>query len=294
MVVYKGKDRIEFGYKSYNEAAYGGSPGATPTVLYKIGYCQSIEPLYDPEWNRLWVLRDTATPAPIAMISRKENVRMRLKWLQGTLAQFAMKSWLTDHENWFGEAKLYHDAIGNEIYFYWTGLKLDSLTVRGSIGADLEWLADLIGKMYDVKATTIHTYGAAPGDPWEWKDAYLEVSTNDVNFTTIPGVTDFEFRIQNQLRPVFVFNDAGLKTLSSLEEMEQIVSCNLTMNLENKTWVDYHVDGTELYIKLNLPGPKFLQLNKGRVQQMDPVLKPEDLISCKLRVEGRWLTHNFT
>lgn len=293
MVVYKGKDRIEFGYKPYNEAAYGGSPGGVPTVLYKVGYCLTIEPLYDPEWNRLWVLRDTATSAPIEMISKKQNVKMRLKWIQGTLAEFAMKGWLNDHDNWYGEAKLYHDAVGNEIYFYWSGLKLDTLVVRGSIGGDVEWIADLIGKMYDVKATTIHTYGAAPGDPWEWKDVYLEVSTNGVNFTTIPGVTDFEFRIQNQLRPVFVFNDSGLKTLSSLEEMEQLVSCNLTMNLENKTWVDYHVDGTELYIRLTLPGAKYLLLNKGRVQQMDPVLKPEDLIACKLRVEGRWLTHNF-
>jgi hypothetical protein len=53
---YKGKDRIEFGYKPYAEASYGGSPGAVATTLYKIGYCRSIEPAYDPEWNRLWVL----------------------------------------------------------------------------------------------------------------------------------------------------------------------------------------------------------------------------------------------
>ena len=52
MVNYKGKDQIEFGYKPYAEASYGSSPGAVATTLYKIGYCKSIEPAYDPEWNR--------------------------------------------------------------------------------------------------------------------------------------------------------------------------------------------------------------------------------------------------
>lgn len=78
MVNYKGKDRIEFGYKPYAEASYGSSPGAVATTLYKIGYCRSIEPAYDPEWNRLWVLRDTATPASIGMLSKLNEVPLHV------------------------------------------------------------------------------------------------------------------------------------------------------------------------------------------------------------------------
>jgi hypothetical protein len=294
MVNYKGRDRIEFGYKPYAEASYGSSPGAVATTLYKIGYCRSIEPAYDPEWNRLWVLRDTATPAPIGMLSRKLNAKFRFTWYQGTLANYILKEWLTDHDNLYMEAKLYREAA-SELYMYWTGVKPGSITVRASVGGDpIEFVAECIGKLYDVKTSTIHDYGAAPGDPWEWKDSYLQVSTDDISYATIPNVTDYEFHIQNQLRPVFYFNAAGAKTLSSLEEMEQLVSVNLTMNLQDSTWVDYHVDGTELYIKLMLPDSKYLKLNAGRVTKMDPVLKPEDLIACRATVEGRWLSHNFT
>jgi hypothetical protein len=58
MVRYKGKDQIEFGHKFYDEASYGGSPGATPTTLYRIGHVQEISPSFDPELNRIFTLKD--------------------------------------------------------------------------------------------------------------------------------------------------------------------------------------------------------------------------------------------
>src|SRR3972149_5102202 len=141
MVRFKGKDQIEFGYKNYAESSYGGRPGATPTTLYKVGYVTELTPQYDPEFSRLFVLRDTTTPSPIALLRKKENIKLRLNWIQGTLGQYAQTSWLA-------ETKLYKDA-SNAFYFYWTGLKLDKLTVRGSIGEPINWTAELIGKLFD-------------------------------------------------------------------------------------------------------------------------------------------------
>lgn len=293
MVRYKGKDQIEFGYKNYTESSYGGSPGSTPTTLYKIGYVTELTPQYDPELTRLFVLRDTTTPAPIALLRKKENVKLRISWIQGTLSQYAQKSWLTDGENWFAEAKLYRDA-SNAVYFYWTGLKLDKLTVRGSIGEPIQWTADLIGKLFDTKTSTIHSYGAAPGDPWEWNNAYVQISTNDIDWTTIPDVTDWEFRVDNQLKPNFVFNDSGSKQLTTLEEMERLCSARLTMNFPSDTYLSYLLDQTELYLKLVLPDSKWIKLNQGKFSLVEPVLKPEDLIACRLEFEGRWLTTGFT
>ncbi len=292
MVRYKGKDRIEFGYKNYAEASYGGSPGVTPTTLFKMGYVTELTPQYDPELNRLWVLRDTATPAPIALLRKKENVRLRINWLQGTLAQYWQSRMLLG-ENFFGEAKLYKEA-GSEVYFYWTGLQLDILTVRGSVGEPIQWIAELVGKMFDTKTSTIHSYGAAPGAPWEWSEAYVQISTDDITYLPLPDVTDWEFRVDNQLKPNFVFNDTGSKQLATLEEMEQLVSARLTMNFPSDTYLSYLLDQTEIYLKLVLPDSKWIKLNKGRFSVVEPVLKPEDLIACRVEFEGSWMTHAFT
>jgi hypothetical protein len=258
-----------------------------------VGHATEIAPLYDPELSRLWVLRDASTPAPLALLRKRENVKLRLGWVQGTLTQYAQKSWLNDHENWFAEVKVYRDA-SNALYLYWTGLKLDSLAVRCGIGEPIQWSADLVGKLYDSKTSTIHSYGASPGDPWEWKDSYVQVSANDADWTTVPCVTDYEFRVENHLKPVYVFNSAGSKQLTALEEMEQTCAAQLTLDLQDATWLDYLVDQTELYLRLVLPDSRWLKLNKGKVAQMDPVVKPEDLVACRVRFEGRWLTHGFT
>ncbi len=293
MVSYKGRDAIELGYKNYSEAGYGGSPGATPTTLYRMGYVTEIAPLYDPELNRLWALRDSATPAPIALLRKRENVKLRLNWVQGTLSQYAQKSWLNDHENWFAEAKLYRSA-SEQLYLIWTGLKLSTLSVRCGIGDPIQWTADLVGKIYDAKTSTIHSYGTPPGDPWGWESSYVQVSANDADWTTVPCLTDYEFKVDNHLRPVYVFNSTGSKQLTALEEMEQTCGAQLTLDLQDTTWIDYLLDQTELYLKLVLPDSKWLKLNKCKVSRMDPVLKPEDLVACRVDVEGRWLTHGFT
>lgn len=290
---YKGKDRIELGYNPYAEAAYGGSPGAVPTTLYRIGHMQTIEPLYDPELTRIFALRDDATPAALALLRKRENVKLRFTWNQATIANYWQKETLNDHDNFFMEAKVYRDA-GSEIYLYWTGIKLDKLRVRCSLGEEIEFQADTIGKLYDTKTSTIHSYGAVVGTPWDWSQAYVEISTNDADWTTVPDVTDWEFLIDNQLKPNFVFNSTGSKQLSSLEEMEQLSEATLTMNLMSTTYINYLTDQDALYLKLMLPDSKWIKLNLCKASQGDPILKPEDLISVRVKFIGKYMTHNFT
>jgi len=289
MVRYKGKDRIEFGYLYYPESQYGSSPGATPSTLYRVGYVTELTPTYDPELNRVFVLRDTDTPAPLAILRRRENVGLRIQWLQGQLAAQWYERILSGN-NFFAEAKLYRD-VGSAVYFYWTGLKGDVLSVRCSIGEPVVWSAELIGNLFDTKDSTIHSWGPSPGDPWEWSDTYVQISTDDTNWSLLPDVTDWEFRIDNRLKPNFVFNETGSKQLTTLEEMEQLVSARLTMNFPGDTYLSYLLDQTELYLKLVLPDSRWLKLNKGKFRLVEPVLKPEDLIACRLEFEGRWLTY---
>ncbi|MCW4048337.1 MAG: hypothetical protein NWE89_01240 [Candidatus Bathyarchaeota archaeon] len=293
MVNFKGKDQIEFGHKPYAESSYGDSPGATPTTLYRIGYVTEMRPSFDPEHNRVFVLREGSdTGKPLGVYTRRENVRLGLKWLQGQVGDYFQK-YLLGGYNFFAEAKLYRDAT-DKLYLYWTGLKLDTLSVQCSIGEPVLWTAELIGKLYDSKDTTIHSYGASPGTPWEWDDTYVQVSTNGSDWTTIDGVTDWEFRVDNQLKPNFVFNSTGSKQLSSLEEMEQLCDARLTMNLQDDTYLSYLLDQTELYLKAVLPNSQYIQFSKGKLKLLDPVVKPEDLIACRVEYTGGYLQHSFT
>jgi len=293
MVSYKGKDQIEFGHTFYDEASYGGSPGATPTTLYRIGYLTELRPSFDPEHNRVFVLRDGSDVGrPVGIFMRRENVRLGLKWLQGQLSDYFQK-YLLGGYNFFAEAKLYRDAT-DKLYLYWTGLKMDTLSVQCSVGEPVIWTAELIGKLYDTKSSTIHSYGASPGTPWEWDDAYVQVSTNGSDWTTVDGVTDWEFRVDNQLKPNYVFNSSGSKQLSSLEEMEQLCDARLTMNLQDDTYLSYLLDQTELYLKVVLPNSQYIQFSKGKLRLVDPLVKPEDLIACRVEFTGGYLEHSFT
>ena len=217
---------------------------------------------------------------------------LRIQWLQGQLGDYWQK-FMLQGDNFFAEAKIYRDA-GSELYLFWSGLKMDVLSVRCGVGEPITWAAELIGKLFDSKDTTIHTYGSSPGPIWEWDDAYVEKSEDDVQYTVIPDVTDWEFRIDNRLKPNFVFNDTGSKQLTSLEEMYQHCDARLTMNLQDQTYLDYLVDQTEVYLKLNLPSSQWIKLNKGKFRLVEPVLRPEDLIACRLEFEGAYLTHSFT
>lgn len=293
MVRYRGKDQIEFGHKPYDEASYGGSPGATPNTLYRIGHVQELAPSFEPELNRVFALRDgTNAGRPVAILRGRENVKLRLQWLQSNLGDYFQK-YILGGSNFFAEAMLYKDAT-NKVYFYWTGLKVDTLAVRCSVGEPITWIAEMIGKLYDTKSSTIHSYGAAPGTPWDWDDSYIQISTNGSDWSPIPDVTDYEFRVQNNLKPNFTFNSTGSKQLQSLEEMEQHLEARLTMNLPNDTYLSYLLDETELYLKLILPDSKYIQFSKGKLRLVDPVLKPEDLIACRLDFTGGYLEHNFT
>jgi len=293
MVRYKGKDQVSFGHKPYDEASYGGSPGVTPTTLYRVGYVTEMRPSLDPELNRVFVLRDGGNEGrPVAVLSRRQNVKLGLRWLQGQLGDYFQKYVLGGY-NFFAETRLYRDA-SNQLYLYWTGLKADVLAVQCSIGEPVVWSAEMVGKLYSTKTSTIHSMGALPGTVWEWSDCYVQVSTNGTDWTTISDVTDWEFRVDNQLSPVYVFTSTGSKQLQGLEEMEILCDARLTMNLQDGTYLGYLVNQTELYLKLMLPNSKYLTFSKGKMRLVDPIIKPEDLIACRVEFTGGYLEHNFT
>ena len=73
MVRFKGKDQIEFGHRPYDEANFATIPGS-PVTFYRIGYVTELRPSFDPELNRVFVLRDSDQGKPLGIYSRRENV----------------------------------------------------------------------------------------------------------------------------------------------------------------------------------------------------------------------------
>jgi len=290
MVYFKSKDAIEIGYYPYDEANYGSTPGAV--TLYRIGFATEIAPRYDPELTRVWVLTDETTHQPITLMRKKENVGLRITWLQGQLTDYFQKAVLNDHSNFFMEAKIKRST--DEYYVWWKGLKVNVLRVMCSIGELVTWIAEMIGQAMDTTNSTTRSYGSRPGAPYEWDDTYVQISTDDVDYSTLTGLTDWEFVINNNLRPNYVFTSSGSKQLASLEEMEQEVTVNLTINFEDNTYLEYLLDQDELYLKVFVGGGKYLKAMKGKFAVVDPVIKPEDLIACRCRFEGKYLEHNYT
>ena len=289
MVRYKGKDLIELGHHPYDEANYGSSPGIV--TLFRIGYIEEIAPLYDPQLSRLWTVNDQAIHQPLALMRRLEDVRLRMKWLQGTLGDPIQEHWLLNHSNLYMEAKM--DQGGTDVYLKWTGVKPDVLRAQCSLGEPVRWTAECIGKSFDTASTTQSSYGARAGALWEWEDTYLQISAADAGYALIPDVTDWEFIIRNNLKQNFVFNDAGSKQLTTLEEMEQDVTVNFTMNIQDETYIEYLLDQDELYIKLVLPDTKYLKAMKGKFSHVDPLIKPEDMIAARCVFEAKYLVNGF-
>ena len=42
-----------------------------------------------------------------------------------------------------------------------------------------------------------------------------------------------------------------------------------------------------------LPNGQWVKFNKGKFATVEPVLKPEDLIACRVQFEGRYLTTSW-
>jgi len=281
---------VEWGHMPYTEDQYGsGAQGAT---LYRIGYLTEIRPGFDPELERRYVLREGSEAGrALGVYGGRRMVRLGLTWLQGELADY-FQGFALGGYNFYGEAKLKRGA-GQEVYLAWTGLKLDALTVRCSVGAPLLWEAELVGKDVEVRTSTTNQYGAQPGEAWQWHQAHLEISTDGSQWDPIPDVTDWEVRVEQRLKPNYSFNSSGERSLQSLEEMEEACDARFTMYLPGEEYLGYLLDQETLHLKLVLPNNQYLQLCEGKLSTYDPVLRPEDLVACRVEFMGRYQAHGF-
>lgn len=264
MVRYKGKDELGVRYHTLNEANFG-TFDTTKMGAY-ISPVIEVIPTFDPEINPIYCLRTgDVAGEPIALLSRRKNVRLRLTWIQQNMEvqyyNFLQHFLLKDGPLFEGaeltnlclEAQIKRDA-SNLFFLKFTGLKANLVTVRGSIGEPVTWMAEMIGKsMVTTASMNFDSWqNALATPPWMWKDYYVEYDIG-AGWVLFPDVTDFEFRFEKNLKPNFCFNSGGSLELVSLEEMEYRVTARLTANLTSKTFLDALLAETET--KLRLLGP---------------------------------------
>jgi hypothetical protein len=295
MVRYKGTDQLLIQYYALAEASYGAEPSGAYNMA-AFGYPTELVPQFDPELTAVHVLRTGASAGlPIRLLSKKSNVRLRLQWLQPTMAVYAQKELFTDLDNLYLLARVYRDA-SNYFFIKANGVKCNVLTVSGSIGEPLQWSMELIGKAMDTPAAPpgTPTYADEPtADPWLWKDCYLQFDSGG-GFTLFPDVTDFEIRVEFGLKPIFVFNSTASLELTALENTVIKPSARITANLQSETQLDWLLGLTEVDLKLVLPDSKHITLLDGKFKSVEPTLKPEDLLAQRLEFEVKSWSHGFT
>jgi hypothetical protein len=211
------------------------------------------------------------------------------------MTAYLQKDLFTDLENLYLLARVYRDA-SNYFFIKANGVKCNVLTVSGSIGEPITWVMDLIGKAMDTPAAPpgTPTYADEPtGDPWLWKDAYIQYDSGG-GLTLFPDVTDFEFRIEFGLKPVFVFNSTGSLEISALEQTVIKPTARITANLQSEAQLDWLLGLTEVDLKLVLPDSKHITLLDGKFRSVEPTLKPDDLLAQRLEFEAKSWSHGFT
>lgn len=295
MVRYKGTDQLLFQYLEQTEANYGNKASGAYT-LKNLGFVQEMVPLYDPELSPVHVLRTGSDAGiPIRILSKRENVKLRVSWLQPTLTSYVHKELFTDKENLYAVLRVYRDA-SNYFFVDFTGLKCDVLTIRGSIGEPLTWIMEMIGQAMDTPAALpgTPTFEDEPtGDPWEWDDCYLQYDSGG-GLTLFSDVTDFEIRVTLGLKPVFVFDSTGSKKLVALEQTVINPSARITANLQSETQLDWLLAQTEVDLKLVLPDSKHITLSDGKFRAVEPTFKAgEELIAQRLDFIAKSWSHGF-
>lgn len=298
---YKGKDQISVGFIGLTEANYGQLPsGLGSQTAARFGFVQELVPNFNPEISQVYVLRDGGNEGKPFLLSRRKLVRCRMTWLQPTYEQsgqtYLQHDFLKDpvsYSNFWMEAVIKRDG-SNIISLSFTGFKFNVCTARCSIGEPLTWAVDLIGnKMYVNTAQQVGAFGPNyTGNPWMWNDTYVQYDAGS-GLTLFPDLTDYEIRLENNLKPNFTFNTAGNLELTSLEQTLQPATVRLTANLTSKDFLDYLLNQTEVDLKLVMPDSKYVLLSDGKFRSVQPTVKPEDLIAQKLEFTAKSWSHNF-
>ncbi len=302
---YRGRDQIGAYYKEMSEANFGTFySGGDPGVYF--GVVTEIVPVFDPELQAVYALRTSASAGePLAILSKRSTIKCRASWLQQTPAQYYsywQRFFLKEppaadpnSTNFCLETQIKRDD-SNKFYLKFTGLKWGTVAVRGSVGEPVIWSAECLGK----SLTTATSSGFSGGyqaeltsAPWIWKDYYIQYDVGG-GYNLFPDVTDFEVRVEKNLRPNFCFNSTGGLELMSLEPQEYRVTARLTANLTSKTFLDALLAGTETKLKLLMPDNKYIEMTGGKFRAVEPALKPQDLIAQRIEYEAKSWSHAFT
>jgi len=129
--------------------------------------------------------------------------------------------------------------------------------------------------------------------PWMWEDTYLQVDVGS-GYELFPDVTDYEIRIERNLKANYCFNSSGSLELVSLEPMEYRCTARITANLTTEDhFLDELINQTDVKLKLVMPGSKYIEMTGGKFRTVEPTIKPEDLIALRIDYVAKDFDHNF-
>ena len=199
------------------------------------------------------------------------------------------------YTNFWLEVQMKRDAT-NKFYLAADGLKVDTVTIRSSLGdIPISWILDLVGQDYGaVTASAITAYGDELTTAiWKWHDSYIEIALGAGSYAVLPDMQEYEIRIEHNMRPNFVYNDTGSFTVGSIDDMEHRPRARITHITNDESYIAALIAETAVKLKLNLPDSKYIELTGGKLTQAEPTIKVEDYIISRLEYLGKDYTHNF-
>ncbi len=298
---YSGLDMIEAIYVERYEDSFGGDPSGQ--TGHRWVYPQEIVPDYDPNLKTVYVLRsDNYARCGKRILSGRPILRCRLSWMQAVPVSPTtywqtnlLKATLGDNpiSSIWMEVLIKRSAT-NKFWLRLNSLKADVVTIRGSIGETQQWTVEFLGYGMSTATSALLTAPADHiNDPWEWENTYIQYSTDGINFSDFPDVTDYEIKLYNSLKPNYTFRSTGSKQLTSLEPGVERAVARLTANLTDRAFIDYLVNLSRVDLKLFMPDSKWVLMSRGQFRRVPVNIKTEDLIALTIDYESMEWTHGF-
>jgi hypothetical protein len=261
------------------ETTYGSTP-ANPSFQW-IGIVQNVEPNYD---RSLIKLRGIGSRDLAYIIKGLLKAEVSIEYAYQNKTFLAFANTLNDFS-----MEVFTDDDTTINSFLHTGGMINSVDVSASVNNLVTVKPNIIAKNVTIGTThpTGATYASDPATtPKTWYDTKVETPAG----AEIDGVTDWSFKINNNLERYPVITTTSGDVLKYLVERQRELSGELTIAYMDKTLLTAVANATEQVILKIVVGTDIFWFNNVKFDTGRLTARPTEVIPQKLAWTAKTLT----